>query len=137
MRLDAIARQYWPTVALFALLLALWQLAVTVLEIRPYLLPPPAMVWDSLWHADFSWWPHIWITSLEIVGAFLMAAVVGVALGTAIAWVVTRLNLITARVTLSSILMSFFFSMAIGLFFGIYPAFRAANLHPMEALRSE
>jgi putative ABC transport system permease protein len=45
--------------------------------------------------------------------------------------------LITAQVTLSSILLSFFFAVAIGLFFGIYPAFRAANLHPMEALRSE
>lgn len=78
--------RYWPTVALFALLLALWQLAVTVLEIRAYLLPPPRMVWNALWHADFSWWPHLWITSLEIVGAFFMAAVVGVALGTAIAW---------------------------------------------------
>ena len=46
-------------------------------------------------------------------------------------------GLITARVTFSSILLSFSFAMLIGLFFGIYPALRAANLHPMEALRSE
>jgi NitT/TauT family transport system permease protein len=86
MTLRAIIGRYWPTVALFALLLVLWQLAVVVLKIRPYLLPPPEMVWNAMWRADFSWWPHLWITSLEIVGAFFMAAVVGVALGVAIAW---------------------------------------------------
>jgi NitT/TauT family transport system permease protein len=86
MTLRALVRQYWPTVALFALLLALWQAAVTVFEIRPYLLPSPRLVWNALWYSDFSWGPHLGITTLEIVGAFLMAAVVGVALGIAIAW---------------------------------------------------
>jgi len=71
-------------------------------------------------------------TTLSLIGG-----IVGILLGVAIAWVVTALGLITAQVSLSSILLSFFFSLAIGLFFGIYPAYRAANLHPMEALRSE
>jgi putative ABC transport system permease protein len=74
---------------------------------------------------------------VETVTLSLIGGLVGILLGIAIAGVVTALGLITAQVSLSSILLSFFFSFAIGLFFGIYPAYRAANLHPMEALRSE
>jgi putative ABC transport system permease protein len=74
---------------------------------------------------------------IETMTLSVTGGIIGILLGAAIAWVVTLLGLITAEVTLSSVLMSFFFSMAIGLFFGIYPALRAASLHPMEALRSE
>ena len=74
---------------------------------------------------------------VETMTLSITGGVIGILFGMAIAGVVTLLKLITAQVTLSSVLLSFFFSMAIGLFFGIYPAYRAANLHPMEALRSE
>ena len=74
---------------------------------------------------------------VETMTLSVSGGIIGILLGAAIAWVVTALGLITAVITISSVLLSFFFSMAIGLFFGIYPAFRAANLHPMEALRSE
>ncbi len=74
---------------------------------------------------------------VETMTLSLLGGIIGILLGAAIAGVVTALGLITAEVSLSSILLSFFFSLAIGLFFGIYPAYRAANLHPMEALRSE
>jgi putative ABC transport system permease protein len=74
---------------------------------------------------------------VETMTLAILGGVIGIGLGSAIAWGVTALGLITSQVSLSSILLSFFFSVAIGLFFGIYPAYRAANLHPMEALRSE
>jgi len=74
---------------------------------------------------------------VETMTLSISGGVIGILLGWAIAAVVTLLGLITAQVTASSVMLSFFFSMAIGLFFGIYPAYRAANLEPMEALRSE
>ena len=85
-KFSTLSRQYWPTLVLFALLLARWQLAVSLGGIREYLLPSPLSVWNALWHGDIAWVPHLWTTTLEIIGAFFLAAVAGVALGVAIAW---------------------------------------------------
>jgi NitT/TauT family transport system permease protein len=84
--MKALSRQYWPTVALFAVLLAAWQIAVSSGGIREYLLPAPLSVWNALWHGDTQWAQHLWTTTFEIIGAFVMAAVAGVLLGVAIAW---------------------------------------------------
>ena len=74
---------------------------------------------------------------VETMTLSITGGVIGILFGMGIAGVVTALKLITAQVTISSIMLSFSFAVAIGLFFGIYPAYRAANLEPMEALRSE
>ena len=84
--MKAFSRQYWPTIALFVALLVVWQMAVSFGGIREYLLPSPLSVWNSLWHGEVNWTQHLWVTTWEIVGAFLMAGAVGVALGVAIAW---------------------------------------------------
>ena len=75
-----------PSLVLFGLLLVAWQLAVSVLGIREYLLPSPWSVVEALVGGDVTWTRHIWITAVEMFGAFALAAVVGVLLGTAIAW---------------------------------------------------
>jgi NitT/TauT family transport system permease protein len=79
-------RAHLPSVALFLGLLVLWQLAATEFGIREYILPSPVVVARALVSGEIPWLTHAWTTSLEIVGAFLLAGVAGVALGVAIAW---------------------------------------------------
>ena len=67
----------------------------------------------------------------------LLGGLIGMLIGIGIAAIVTLTGLITAAVTLSSILLAVGFSLAVGLFFGIYPAQRAARLNPIVALRYE
>ncbi|MBN1537303.1 MAG: ABC transporter permease [Anaerolineales bacterium] len=72
----------------------------------------------------------------------LTGGLVGVALGWALAQLIgilisTTGDSITPAITMNSVLLATLFSAAIGLFFGIYPANRAAMLEPVEALRTE
>ena len=69
---------------------------------------------------------------LSISGGLL-----GILFGIGIGAITTATGMLTAQVTWDSIAMAFGFSALIGLFFGIYPAYRAANLRPIEALRYE
>ncbi len=75
-----------PAVVLFLALLAAWQAAVTMFGVREYILPGPLTVLRALAGDEIPWPAHLWVTTLEIVGAFAVAGVVGVALGIAIAW---------------------------------------------------
>ena len=71
----------------------------------------------------------------------LSGGLIGVAFGWGIARLMGQIQLgdssISPVVGLDSVLLAAFFSMAVGLFFGIYPATRAARLQPVEALRYE
>lgn len=74
---------------------------------------------------------------IETVTLSLLGGIIGILLGVSTATFFSVTGLIASVITPSSILMAFFFALAIGVFFGLYPALRAANLHPMEALRYE
>ena len=77
---------YLPAIGLFVGFIALWQIAVSVFDIREYLLPSPLAVWRAMLSDEIPWLSHSWITAVEILGAFAIAGVAGVALGMAIAW---------------------------------------------------
>jgi len=74
---------------------------------------------------------------VEAIALTFMGGVIGVALGWGISFVVTLTGLLTAQVTLSSVLLAFGVSAAIGITFGWYPARQASKLNPIDALRYE
>jgi putative ABC transport system permease protein len=65
----------------------------------------------------------------------LVGSLIGVGLGMGGAWLVAKLVGMPVVVTLWSILLSFSVAAAVGIFFGFYPARKAAQLRPIEALR--
>lgn len=85
-RLLKLAKRYLPTVLIFVFLLALWQMVVAVFGVREFILPGPAAVWNALTNGEISWGRHMLVTAIEVLGGFMLAACVGVLLGTAIAW---------------------------------------------------
>ena len=67
-----------------------------------------------------------------------LGGVVGVALGVVGAQIITPLlGSSQAVVTSQSVVLALAVSLAIGVFFGLYPANRAASLNPIDALRYE
>lgn len=67
----------------------------------------------------------------------LTGGVIGIILGVVGAFLVCALIGLTPKVNFSTVFGATFFSSAVGIFFGIYPAKKAAGLSPIEALRHE
>ena len=74
---------------------------------------------------------------IESVVIGVIGGLLGVACGVGLAMGIAELGLFTTVITAAPIVISFGFSVGIGLFFGIYPARKAARLDPIEALRYE
>jgi putative ABC transport system permease protein len=67
----------------------------------------------------------------------LAGGVLGIILGSAIPSLVTYFSNQPTAITGVSLILAFGISATVGLAFGIYPAYRAANMDPIESLRHE
>jgi putative ABC transport system permease protein len=73
----------------------------------------------------------------ESVVLSVFGGIVGTLLGTVIALAITALTPVPAAVEIWSVVLGIGITALVGLFFGLYPAMRAARLDPIEALRRE
>jgi len=81
---------------------------------------------------------HILIQFLvESAALSAVGGLIGVVLAMAIAAVVRAVTPMPVVTSTGAVVTSLAISTAVGLFFGIYPAWRASRLHPIEALRAE
>lgn len=74
---------------------------------------------------------------IEAVVISLMGGIIGIILGIGSSKLIGMASGISTVISVPTIVMSFAFSMAIGLIFGIYPARKAAKLNPIDALHYE
>jgi putative ABC transport system permease protein len=74
---------------------------------------------------------------IEAVMLTFLGGLIGIIFGWGISIIVGKIFSISTVITLKSILLAFGVSAGIGIAFGYYPARRAANLNPIEALRYE
>jgi putative ABC transport system permease protein len=78
-----------------------------------------------------------WQFLTEALLLSLVGGVIGVICGVGGAWLFGQLGDMQTVVVPNSILIAFLSAAAVGIFFGFYPANKAAQLDPIEALRHE
>ena len=79
-------RKVLPPILFSAALLGIWQLIISVTDIKSFLLPSPISVLQTLIEPRWQWGRQLLTTSMEISGGFALAVFVGISLGVAITW---------------------------------------------------
>lgn len=85
--------KYWEwvrknsqTILMFAVMLLIWHFGVVLLGIKEFILPTPWAAVKTLFDPKYRWSFNFMATFYEVVGGFILAAVIGVVLGVAIVW---------------------------------------------------
>ena len=74
---------------------------------------------------------------IEAIVLSLIGGIIGMIIGFLLGFVVTKLTGLPFVISLTSVLLPFLVSSAIGVTFGLYPAIRASRLDPIVALRTD
>lgn len=79
-------RMIGPPAAFFVLSVIAWDLFVTLARIQPYFLPRPSQVGTALLNPQWRWLDHVLVTSVEVVGGFVLSTVFGIVIGVLVTW---------------------------------------------------
>jgi putative ABC transport system permease protein len=79
----------------------------------------------------------VWQILTESVTLSIFGGLIGITLGFGLALLISKVSPLPASVQVWSVMMGIGITALVGLFFGLYPAMRAAALDPIEALRRE
>jgi putative ABC transport system permease protein len=79
----------------------------------------------------------VWQILTESITLSTFGGCIGTALGSIFAIIISKVSPLPASVQVWSVVMGIGITAVVGLFFGMYPAMRAAKLDPIEALRKE
>ncbi|MDK2799476.1 MAG: putative transport system permease protein [Clostridiales bacterium] len=74
---------------------------------------------------------------IEAIILTIIGGIIGIVTGVVFAWIISYFSGLPFNISGTIILIAVLFSGFIGLIFGVYPAWKAANLDPIEALRYE
>jgi macrolide transport system ATP-binding/permease protein len=74
---------------------------------------------------------------IESIFICILGGIIGILLGCGISFLLSAVAKWNIKIILSSIILAFSFSVIVGLIFGIWPAKKASQLNPIEALRYE
>jgi NitT/TauT family transport system permease protein len=73
-------------ISMFVFVLLIWHFGVVLLGIKEFILPTPWAAFKTLFEPKYRWSFNFLATFYEVVGGFILSAVVGVVLGVAIVW---------------------------------------------------